>query len=127
MKTKSMVPFWVVGAISAAVNYISNAIVVSNLMPVISSIVENPSVEPTEMLIVAMYGAINWIILIAMLGTAQFILAIIHLVFYSKKRFTNNDSKVGHALYQLFFGLGLIGLLVVLFVTPKSDTPMVIN
>lgn len=118
MKTKSMIPFWVVGGISILVSFIG---VISLCVALFDIIVTGAM--PEELIEVILGGGLMiWSILIPIVQIVVFIMGIIHLVFYAGNKFTNNDSKVVHSLYQVFFGLGLIGLIVVLVLNPKQQS-----
>lgn len=76
--------------------------------------IQSGAVNPYAVL----YGSMFiWTVIVGLLSVVQLVMGIIHLVFYSKNEFAS-DSKVGHALYQVFFGLGLLGLIIVLVVNP---------
>lgn len=108
MGNKSMLWFWLVGAGAIVVDFIGFIVVFVAVLTAVQSGVTTPYA--------ILYGSMFiWTVVIGILSTVQLIMGIIHLVFYSKNEFAS-DSKVGHALYQLFFGLGIIGLIVVLVI-----------
>jgi len=103
-----MLPFWLVGAVVTMVNFIGSIVVFVAVLMAIQSGMANPYA--------VLYGSMFiWTIVIGLLSFVPLIMGIIHLVLYSKNDFTS-DSKVGHALYQVFFGLGIIGLIIVLVI-----------
>jgi hypothetical protein len=110
MRNKSMLWFWLVGAGAIVIDFIGFIAIFVAVLTAVQSGAANPYV--------VLYGSMFiWTLVIGLLSTVQLIMGIIHLVFYSKNEFAS-DSKVGHALYQVFFGLGLLGLIIVLVVNP---------
>lgn len=63
-----------------------------------------------------------YILLMSLVGIVMLVNAIMHIVSYSKGNF-GTDSKVSSALFQFFFGLNLIGLIIVLVIKPKQLEP----
>lgn len=111
MRNKSMLWFWLVGAGVTVVDFIGGIVVFVAIMMAVQS----GATDPYAIL----YGSVFiWMVIIGLLSTVQLIMGIIHLVLYSKDEFSS-DSKVGHALYQAFFGLGLLGLIIVLVINPQ--------
>lgn len=105
-----MLWFWLVGAGAIVIDFIGFIAIFVAVLTAVQSGAANPYV--------VLYGSMFiWTLVIGLLSTVQLIMGIIHLVFYSKNEFAS-DSKVGHALYQVFFGLGLLGLIIVLVVNP---------
>ena len=108
MGNKSMLWFWLVGASTVVADFIGFIVIFVAVLTAVQSGVSDPYA--------VLYGSVSiWTIVVGILSTVQLIMAIIHLVFYAKNEFAS-DSKAGHALYQFFFGLGLIGLIIVLVV-----------
>ena len=111
MGNKSMLWFWLVGAGVAVVDFIGGIVMFVAVLMAIQSGSANPYA--------VLYGSMFiWTIVVGLLSVVQLIMGIIHLIFYSKNEFAS-DSKVGHALYQVFFGLGLVGLIIVLVINPQ--------
>ena len=114
MHTKRMTLYWIFSVLCSVGVYVGAIILLVSL----SSVYEtgNPLA-----LIFALYGVIGWVIILSIPSIIQFIIAIIHLVNYYKNNFISR-AKVGHALYQLFFGLGIIGMIIVL--VKHNDEPV---
>lgn len=117
MKTKSMVPFWVVGGLTIAMNLFVAIMMSVVIFGAIQNIDSFEEIVP----IIVDPGLLIWRVLSSIIGTISFVMGIVHLVFYSGNKFTNNESKVTHALYQFFFGLGLIGLIITLVINPQGN------
>lgn len=109
MRIKKMTPYWIFGGIAAGFQFIAS-IIFTNF--VLVSILE--SANPEQAVIGMLLSIILFCVIAGALGIVQIVVAILHLVNYWKDNFENNDSKVTHALYQFFFGLGIIGLIIVL-------------
>ncbi|MFA5421742.1 MAG: hypothetical protein WC344_02955 [Bacilli bacterium] len=105
---KKMTAYWIFGAIYLGTVLIGLIV----LMPAIITAAMNGG---TSALVAVISGAMAWVVVISLLGVAQLVLSIVHLVTYYKHDFAD-QSKVGHALYQFFFGFGIIGLIIVLVI-----------
>ncbi|MDR0934771.1 MAG: hypothetical protein LBM03_00480 [Erysipelotrichaceae bacterium] len=114
MRDKSMLPFWIVNVGLVVATAVLSIIVYAQIIVTIGTSMENA----LAIISTGMAGLL--MMLISGLGVVTFVMSIVHLVYYCNGRFINNDSKVVHALFQFFFGLGLIGLLIVLLYTPKK-------
>lgn len=106
---KKMTPYWIFGGICMGFTFISSVIFMIAFGSTIFL-----SADPAQVFVSMILNAILFIVIAGALGIAQIVVAILHLVNYWHDNFENNDSKVAHALYQFFFGLGIIGLIIVL-------------
>ena len=103
--------FWFVGACVTVVDFIGGIVIFPTIMIIIQSAATN--------LFALLYDSqLVWTIVIGILSIIQLIMGVIHLILYSKGYFIS-ESKVGHALYQFFFGIGVLGSIIVLAVDPS--------
>ncbi|MFA5283192.1 MAG: hypothetical protein WC366_01520 [Bacilli bacterium] len=106
MHAKRMTLYWIFSVLCSVGVYVGATILLISLSKA------NEIQNPLE-LIFALYGLLGWVIILIVPSIVQFIIGIIHIVNYCKNNFISR-AKVGHALYQLFFGLGIIGMIIVL-------------
>lgn len=126
MKTRSMTPFWIIGAICAMTNFICGTFLGNGVKEVLFSIQSLGDIT-FAMIYELFINHIGYIITIIIFGVTQLVFSIIHLSLYSKNEFKNNDSKIIHALHELFFGQSLVGLLIVLHIDKKRKKNQIIN
>lgn len=106
---KKMTLYWIFGGICTGFIFVSSIIF---MITVGASI--HFGANPSQVVVNMLFNIILFGVITSGFGIAQIVVAILHLVNYWNNKFENNDSKVAHALYQFFFGLGIIGLIIVL-------------
>lgn len=107
MRLKKMLPYWILSPILLGCLCITS-ISVASLYGYIST-----RVSPEAVAASMIPNIISLSVTMGFIVSSQIIIAVIHLVNYWHYEFENNDSKITHALYQLFFGLGVVGLIIV--------------
>lgn len=123
---KKMKTYWIVGVVVFIALIILSFMMFNDIFKLLAEILNEGSELTTEHINTVTNKILTvYYLPITLLTLLNSVFGIFQLIYYAKGDL--DTSKTASALYQLFFGIGLIGLIIALVIKPNTDNRVIDN